>query len=463
MKFRIACFLILLHCLPAHARGLPPAVTAELDRAEIPLSAVGIVVQPVGKPKPLLAVNAESAMNPASVMKLVTTSAALDLLGPAHTWTTRAFVRGALGNGVLNGDLVLQGGGDPKLTIEQFWLLLRQLRGRGLRDIQGDLVLDRSAFAPVTQDLHFDDKPLRPYNVVPDALLVGFKAMRLTLSPQGASVSYWAEPPLRGLGIVTQMRTTSGECGEWKDGLRAEQMERDGRFELLLSGTYPTSCGEQVWTLGVLPHRDYVGTLFRDLWRELGGSFSGTVRDGIAPADATPFAAIDSPPLADVVRDINKFSNNVMARELFLALATDRPATTNGAAGAVRKWLATKHIAAPGLVLDNGSGLSREERISPATLVQLLQVMAASPLMPEFVSSLPIVGVDGTMKKRLVNSDVAGWSHIKTGSLDDAKTMAGYVADSKGRNTIVVFLVNHPNARRAQAAQDALLSWVRRH
>ena len=402
-------------------------------------------------------------MNPASVMKLVTTLAALEMLGPAYTWTTKAYAQGTIADGVLMGDLVIQGSGDPKLTQEQFWLLLRQLRARGIREIKGDLVLDRSAFVPIAQNLDFDEKPLSPYNVTPDALLLNFKALRLTLIPQLSKVDLVAEPPLTDLNIVNLIQTTSGECGEWKEGLRADQFEHNGRYQLTLTGSYPSACGDQTWNLGVLPHREYIGAVFRDLWRELGGAFNGTVRDGVAPVDAKPVATIESPSLAEIVRDINKYSNNVMARELLLSLASDKPATAQSAATAIKQWLASKKIAAPELTLENGSGLSRNERISAATLAQLLQAAAASPLMPEFVASLPLAAVDGTMKKRLKEDGVAGHAHIKTGTLEGVKVMAGYVQDAHGRDMIVVFLVNHPNARHAQAAEDALLRWVYQH
>jgi serine-type D-Ala-D-Ala carboxypeptidase/endopeptidase (penicillin-binding protein 4) len=460
-------FVQLLTCVSANARTpLPSQVADELRKADIPLSAVAIVVQESGKRAPLIELNSRQAMNPASVMKLVTTWSALELLGPAYTWTTKAYVQGTIIDGTLNGDLIIQGSGDPKLTQEQFWLLLRQLRARGLRSIKGDLVLDRTAFAPLVQNTDFDDTPLRAYNVAPDALLLNFKAVRLTLIPQGSKVDLITEPPLTDLNIVNLIKTTGGDCGEWKDGLRADLSQHGGRYQLALTGNYSATCGEKEWNLGVLPHREYVGAVFRDLWRELGGTFGGSVtgdvRDGATPADAKLMASIESPALSEIIRDINKYSNNVMARELFLSLAKDSPSTTASAASNIKMWLAGKGIDAPELVLDNGAGLSRRERISAESLAHLLQAASASPLMPEFVASLPLAAVDGTMKKRLKDDGVAGHAHIKTGTLDGVKTMAGYVQDAQGKNVIVVFLVNHPNAARAQAAQDALLHWVYR-
>lgn len=441
--------------------ALPAAVANELKAAGIPLSEVGIVVQEAGKNTPLISLNAKQAMNPASVMKLVTTYAALDLLGPAHTWITHAYVTTPIANDVLNGDLYVKGSGDPKLTQEQFWLLLRQLRARGVKEIKGDLVLDHSAFAAIPQDTAFDDKPQRPYNVIPDALLLNFKSVRLTIAPQpGQRVILSAEPALTSLDIVNHIQTTDDQCGEWKDGLHVEETTVKKSFRLTLSGSYPASCEEQTWNIGVLSHSDYVGAVFRDLWRELDGKFTGAVRDGIVPDDARPVASIESPALSEIVRDINKYSNNVMARQMFLSLAQASPATTQEAAATVKRWLAEKRLDFPELVLENGSGLSRHERISAQSLAQLLQSIIASPLMPELVASLPLAAVDGTMKKRLKDEGIAGHAHIKTGTLDGVKTLAGMVLDAHGRQIIVVLLVNHPNAQRAQAAQDALLRWA---
>lgn len=465
--------LVVLALLPMPAwthDHLPGPVTEALRVAGIPVSAVGIVVQEADAARPRLAVNADRAMNPASTMKLVTTFAALELLGPAYTWKTSAWSTALIENGVLAGDLVIRGSGDPKLTFEQFWLLLRQLRARGIQEIAGDLVLDRSLLAPADHDpAAFDDKPLRPYNVGPDALLLNFKSLRLTLAPDPATkaVRVMAEPEPANLDITNLIRLGNNGCGDWKEGLRADLNQHASRWRLVLTGTYSLSCGEKNWHLGLLPHSAYVRGVFEQLWTELGGRFGGEVRDGTVPAEARQLAVIESPALAEIVRDINKFSNNVMARQLFLTLGAEslaagggRPARTEDADATVRAWLDGRGLRFPELVLDNGSGLSRRERISPASLAQLLAAAWKSAVMPEFVASLPLAAVDGTMKKRLNGNGIAGQAHIKTGTLEGVKTVAGYVLDARGRQQIVVFLVNHANAQAAQAAQDALLAWV---
>lgn len=469
---KLFTLLILCLCLPAAAQQtpyderLPIPVARALKSAGIPQDAVAVVVQEAGAIFPRVSVNAGQVMNPASVMKLVTTFAALELLGPAHTWTTRALTTAPLADGILAGDLVLQGSGDPKLTLEQFWLLLRQLRARGVRDIRGDLVLDRSAFAPVEHDpAAFDGKPLRPYNAGPDALLLNFKAVRLQLIPENRRLLALPEPAPDNLDIINLITLNGNACGpgsEWREALRADMGQHDGRFRLVLTGSYPAACGEQRWNLNLLSHPHYVSGVFRQLWKELGGTLGGSVRDGTAPADARMLATIESPALAEIVRDINKFSNNVMARQIFLTLGRDgeRPATAEKADAAIRAWLEARGLRFPGIVLDNGAGLSRRERISADAIARLLQVAWKSAVMPELIASLPLTAVDGTMKKRLRNGGAAGQAHIKTGSLEGVKTLAGYVLDRSGRRQVVVFFVNHPNAAAAQAAQDALLQWV---
>ncbi len=464
------CFLalvLLLALAPALARvqaaeRLPDAVARALLAAHIPRTAVAIVVQEASASRPSLSVNAGLPMNPGSAMKLLTTYAALDTLGPAYIWKTEAWVTGTLAHGVLDGDLYLKGGGDPMLTFERFWLLLRNLRARGIRVIRGDLVLDRGLF-DAGEQAPFDDQPLRPYNVKPDALLLNFKALRLQFIPDPGqdSVAVLAEPRPEGLTIASRVQPVTGDCGDWKEGLKFDLPENDER--LTLSGNYPLACGEKSLSLGVLSHPQYVLGVFRQLWRELGGTIGGLLRDGAVPADARFVTDSESPPLAEVVRDINKFSNNVMARQLFLTLGLGpdgRSAGPADAGRAVRAWLARKDLRFPELVLENGSGLSRSERLGAGSLAKLLADAWRSPVMPEFVASLPIAGVDGTMKKRLGQAGVAGRAHIKTGSLDGVKAIAGYVLDRKGRWQIVVFLVNDAHAAAAREAQDALLQWV---
>ncbi len=454
----------LLACLALAARAAEPAhlptplpapVLQALKAAGIPTQAVAIVAQPLGADKATLRHRGEAAMNPASLMKLVTTFGALEILGPAHVWQTEVLADALPENGVLSGDLYLRGSGDPKLTYDRLWLLLRELRGRGLKEIRGDLVLDRTAFAPTEHDpAAFDGKVQRPYNVGPDALLFNFASLHLALIPENGAVKLLAEPLPSDFTISNRLKSSDAKfCGEWREALTAQFAPG----QLTLSGNFPRICGEKRWHLAGLPNAVLLHGVFTRLWRELGGEFGGQVRERPAPANAVVLATSTSPALGELVRDINKYSNNVMARQVFLKLGAGETASADKA---VRSWLARKGLDFPELVLDNGSGLSRRERISAESLAQLLAAIWVSPFMPELVSSLPIAAIDGTVKKKFNGNGVAGQAHLKTGSLEGVRGIAGFMIDRAGRRHLVVFMVNHPHAAQAQPAFDALLEWL---
>ena len=449
--------------LTAQADGLPPNVLKALKAAQIPAANVAVIVHPVDATAPLVAHNARQSMNPASVMKLLTTYAALDLLGPAYTWKTTAWTETAPVDGLLNGNVYLRGSGDPRFTIEHLWALLRQLRVRGIQQIAGDVVLDRTAFnVPSLDPGAFDDKPMRPYNVGPDGLLLNFRALRFTLLPDNGKPRVLMETPSEGLRVDNQLRAGNGDCGSnWKDFINVRLIPENTGNRLEFSGTYSALCGEKALNLSPLPADAQASGLIRALWEELGGKLSGQVRAGSVPIGAKLLAQHESAPLADAVRDINKFSNNVMARQVFLTLGNDAaPATAERSKQRIADWLAARNLRFDELVLDNGSGLSRLERISADSLNRLLLDAWKNPVMPEFVSSMPIVGIDGTMKKRLNASDATGRAHIKTGTLDGVKTASGYALDALGRRYAFTFLINHQKAQAGSAAIDALLVWV---
>ena len=472
VKLLLHALAALCCCVAGHAPAqdavsrLPSPVAQALAQSGIPENSVGIFVQDVQSARPALAMGDERALNPASTIKLLTTFAALDQLGPAYLWTTEVYTDGTLQGDVLTGNLILKGYGDPRLTLENFWLMLRSLRARGVREVRGDLVLDRGYFAREDIDpAGFDNEPTRPYNTPPDALLVNFKALRLQFIPDAErrTLKIIAEPALPQIQVLNNVTLDNEACGDWVSRLKLTALGDSASARLLFSGSYSTACGEKERNYSVLGHPQYVHGLFSLLWRELGGIFTGGVRDADTPAGARLLLAHQTQSLAEIVRDINKFSNNVMARQLYLALgaiALGAPASQEKGSRSIKQWLATRQLAFPELMLENGSGLSRSERINAQNLGQLLLVAQRSAVMPEFMASLPLVAVDGTMKKRLTGADVAGQAHIKTGSLSGVRAIAGYVLDAKGRTMIVVCLINHPRAQASSAVQDALLKWV---
>ncbi len=457
--------LVFCSCLAAAQNALPHAVDAALARAKVPRDAVTMLVAEVGgQQPPRLAWRSQEPVNPASVMKLVTTYAGLDLLGPAYTWTTPVYVEGRVSNGTLEGNLYIEGRGDPKLVIERLWLLLRRVQALGIQRINGDIVLDRSAFDPGEHDPGaFDGRPLKAYNAGADALLVNYKSAVMTFTPDTASQTARVslEPPLAGVALpsAVPLAANGSSCGDWRSQLRAQFQPASFQFE----GSYPAACGEGSWALAYPEPESFSQRAIAGLWAQMGGELQGTAREGRVPAGLAPAFEMQSPPLAEVVRDINKYSNNVMADQLFLTLGLTqkRRGTFPAARAALRQWWNERIGTGEGQpVIDNGSGLSMEGRVTAAGLGRMLQVAWRSPVMPELMASLPIVGVDGTLRRRQLRSGAA--AHLKSGTMPEygVAGLAGYVDGASGKRYVLVAIANHGNAAAARAAFDALVDWT---
>ena len=457
--------VVLLVAGSVHA-ALPREMRRAFLDAGIPLNHVSIVVQDVAQPRPLLAYDPDRAMSPASVMKLVTTFVALELLGPDYRWRTEAYADGAVVDGVLHGDLVLRGRGDPKITVEQWQAFIARLRAAGLAAVDGNLAIDRSAFAlPPYDPGAFDSEPQKPYNVGPDALLVNFKAAELVFVPDamtGRAVAR-VEPPLPSVSVAPQPPLDARDCGDWRGALRA-RFDDDGRSaRVQLDGTYPAACGQREWWVALLDAPHYAYDMFAVFFGAAGGRFAGGLTEKRAPPGATPLAVLESPPLYDIVRDVNKLSNNVMARQIFLTLALEAappPATPQKAFEVVRRFLALRKIAMPKLVMENGSGLSRSERATAGGLVRLLVAADRSAVREDFASSLGVAAVDGTVGQRFLSDSVGGQALLKTGTLEGVRAMAGYVLAADGHRYAVAAIVNDRNAARGGPALDYVVQWV---
>jgi D-alanyl-D-alanine carboxypeptidase/D-alanyl-D-alanine-endopeptidase (penicillin-binding protein 4) len=431
-------------------------------------------------------------------MKLSTTYAALDLLGQAYTWSTPVYVEGTVRDGSLSGNVYIKGQGDPKLVLEKLWLLLRRLQGLGIRQIAGDIVLDRSAFEVADADpANFDGEPLRPYNAAPDALLINYKAVVMTFTPDRATntAQVQFDPPLFGVHMQASVPLGMGDCGDYRGALKADFSDAN---RIRFAGSYAASCGEKVWPVAYADPRSYALRAVQGMWLEMGGKLTGTVRNGAVPttlAAGKPALEATSAPLAEIIRDINKYSNNVMAQQVFLTLGRAVSPGTLGAgndastsaseaqaaaalgtggtaalaAGSftasravMQRWWKERISTDEMPVWDNGSGLSRQERISAQGLARLLQVAWRSPYMSELMSSLPITGVDGTLRR--FKSKAVGSAHLKTGSLSNVIARAGYVDGASGKRYVLVALINHANANTegARAAMETLVDWAAR-
>jgi D-alanyl-D-alanine carboxypeptidase/D-alanyl-D-alanine-endopeptidase (penicillin-binding protein 4) len=447
---------------------LPAPVTKLLQRYKLSADGLSVYVQDVSDTTPLLAVNARVPRNPASVMKLLTTLVALQELGPAYTFTTDVYVDVEPVDGVVRGNLYIKGGGDPFLVTESFWRLLDDVRFAGVRHVTGDLVIDGSYFEVEETDRgEFDGRPYRAYNVVPHAALVNFFVTRFRFRPDTAAgkVIAEADPPMSTLALDNRIRLTDARCS-WRTRKVRLHVERMGPLPAVrFSGRYPRSCGEFALLRAVAEPVPYLFGVFAPMWERMGGRLDGMGREGLVPESALRVHRARSRPLAELVRVMNKHSNNVMSRNLLLALGAEAygaPGTVEKGRRAIADWLLLNDIPAPELNVDNGSGLSRKGRISALTLARVLLRGWETPFMPEFATSLPVSALDGTLRKRLQDSDAEGRARMKTGLLNDVRSMAGFVKTRSGRWLAVVSLQNHPGIQHGTgtALQDALLEWL---
>ena len=441
---------------------LPPNVQQALAKAKLQNTALSLVMIPLNGPGTPTVFNADVSVNPASTMKLVTTYAALEMLGPNHQWKTEFYTDGTLSGGILRGNLYLKGGGDPKLNMEKLWLLMRDLRANGVQQVTGDLVLDRGFFnqpqLPQFNDDGNDDN--KPFLVKPDAAMVNLKALRFVARNDSGRVLVSVEPPIASIRIENQVKAVNTK--QCTGGVRYNPVtQADGSVTVTVAGQLGDGCSSQTY-LSLLDHATYTAGAVRAIWQELGGSIQGADRQGAVPKSAKVLARAFSPDLAEIIRDINKYSNNTMAQQLFLSLGaryrTD--ADSNDAMAAqrvVRQWLAKKGITAPHLVMENGSGLSRAERVSAREMASMLQAAWRSPYSAEFVSSMPIAGMDGTMRKRLKTTAMRGEAHVKTGTLNTVRAIAGFSRDNNGNTWAVVAILNDKAPFGASSVLDQVL------
>lgn len=505
-----------LSSVVAMAQPLPEPVLQALQQAQVPADALGVAVLPAApgafsRLGPRLLHQADRPMQPASTLKLLTSVVALHRLGPNVRGFTELLTRAPQQGDVLAGDLVLRGGADPELDLSQLWALLLQLRQvHGIRAVSGDIVVDRTLFrpsAPEREAQPFDERPEFAYNLVPDALQLNSHLLQVEISSENVNGSgaprARALPPLPGLVIdAGDLRLTDRPCAEWaKDWQSPPPVEATdpGVLRVRLQGGFPRGCVQRP-SLFLLDPLALAERQLRWLWAGLGGEWSGQLREAEAPTvplltaaqqaaqqpALRPGAAVVLPgvqrggaqpglrllashqarPWGEVLRTLNKLSSNVDSRLLYLQLGVpamaDNPGQTTRALAerAVREWLAAQRIAAPGLVLDNGSGLSRAERIAPRTLAQVLQAAHQGPWASELLMSLPLAGVDGTLRNRFTSGPASGQARLKTGLLRDAVGLAGVVRDPQGRPWVLVAFLNHPNAVAARPALDALVDWV---
>jgi len=468
-QLRIIFLILNIVCFPLAAfaaTSLPVPLQSALNIRGVPDDSLSIYVEDLHTGEVVLAWNEAELRNPASVEKMLTTLVALDTLGPTYKWQTEVHLLGEVDQGTLDGDILLRGFGDPYLVTERFWQLLRQVRQSGIDTINGDLLIDDSYFDVGDYDpAAFDREPLRAYNVEPNALLTNFKVVRYYFEPgdTAGNVSVRIEPPMENLQVINKLKTRHGSCRGYRRGITITPSADKGT--MTLSGNFPDGCNSYAMDRTVLEHNGFTYGLFKTLWQDSGGEIAGDWKNISFSQELEPFMVFDSLPLSEVIAKINKHSNNVMAKQLLFTLGAEKfgpPGTEAKGRQAVNEWLTRRGMNTDELKLDNGAGLSRNSRMTARQLGELLRYAYDSPYMPEYLSSLSLSGLDGTLSRRFRGGALTGKAHIKTGSLDDVSAFAGYFQARSGKRFIVVTLQNHTDVHRGpgEEVQEALLRWL---
>lgn len=502
---------------------LPTAVRTVLASTGLPLDCIGLQVQAITPSAlPLASLNAETLFRLASTTKLVTTLGALSLLGPRYRWRTSAHLTGPLHEGRLAGDLLIVGGGNALLQSHELQAWFGRMQAQGLQEVLGDIVLDRDAFRLHEQDFNGTPPPAadRPHHAWPDALSLDEGRLRVQVRTGAggrAQLSMW--PQLAGVRLDNRLdhrhdtrhdtRPGAAGCTAWAQWQPPSPGLVGAEPSLAVRGQWGRHCGAQALQLAPLPHDAYTHRAVLGLWTGAGGRLRGRVIDkppdqaidkgpGMAPGAgphigpdrgpdsgpapvgglppgraprapqgpgeaAVPWSIHQSDPLALLVRDINKTSDNFAARNLMLSLAPGFPrraATLAEARERLAGWLLTQGLGGDDLRVDNGSGLSRAEQGKPRAMVQLLRGAWGSLPGQALLESLPVAGIDGTLAHRMTRSPATGRAFLKTGSLLDTRALAGYVYGASDTLYAVAALVNHADAARATPALDRVIEWV---
>ena len=440
-------------------------------------------------------------------MKLVPSFIALDTLGADFVWHTRVYHTGLVIGDRLHGDLIIQGSGDPKMTHERLKQLLYKVQSSGIRHIDGDIIIDSGVFKNVSKDpAAFDNSPLRPYNASPDGFLVNFSTIGIKsypLNDDQANLTY--TPKLANYALPSIINTRSAACGQARYSLAPEWQAK----QLVLNTHLPNSCQEHAFYVAYPDAKDFAARVIAAKWQELGNTLSGHVitqeapyttmkstksTHGLAALPISPLPIVSYPSLnlTQQIYDINHFSNNVMTEQVALSIGVydkvdnktldkainsshslyqfGTPTATSYpvALQTINQWWQT-NLSTPPPHLTNGSGLCRDCTITAANLSELLTYAYSHPSFNAYVNSLGIAGVSGTItahSERLPESAAIGRAWIKTGTLNNVTSMAGYVKGLSGQDYVVVGLINSEQAHNAYTARpvlDAMLDWTAQH
>lgn len=405
--------------------------------------------------------NQNKLFNPASVAKIITTYIALKELGPNFKWRSDFLYTGEIIGDTLHGDIIFKGRGDATFNTEDLERLIRGVHRDGIINIEGNLILDKSYFLPVDQIKDFDEDPLRAYNALPNSIVIQSNTTNFKFSEKGGKIKIEVTPELKKLEVKNKLQLTNSRCASWKSKLDYSRKHHKSKSTIIFSGEFSKKCFEKEIDLSVLDDSQYFYEIFNNLWLSNGGNFNGSVKTkNINELDARLLKSHFSKSLSEIIRDINKFSLNLMARNLMLTVLAESkeyPINESSINIYVKSWLVKNKINSKGIIFENGAGLSRITQISAKQLLHVMEKIYNDPMMPEVISSFPIIGTDGTLKKRMRHSSARGNGHFKTGSLNNVNAIAGYFLNKDKGMKIFIFMMNDLKANQSESFQQDLI------
>lgn len=461
---------------PAAEQDAPAPVTltsvidAALADPILEDATVGISVVDTATGESLYARGADTPLNPASNVKLVTTASALRQLGPEHRYSTLLFhAKDALQGDVIKGNVWLQGHGDPDLVTGDLYELAMRLRGSGVKRITGGVIVDASAFDRDELPPGFDQKEeLASYRAPSGASSVNFNTFVVRVRA-GASVGADAiarvEPPVPSIDLDVVATTQPGH----RRGLWADVQPTKSGMKVKLSGSIGIDARPATYRYPVADPSAYAGDVMTLALKHAGIKVGKSKKKvGGVPRGAEIVGSHASAPLSVLIRAVNKYSNNFMAEQILKTLDLPaKPATFDGALTRVRDEVAALGIEAEGMSLGNGSGLYDTNRVTPAQMTSLLTAMLSDfRYRADYLASLAVMGVDGTTRSRLRETDSARWIRVKTGTLNGISALSGYVG-SKDRAPIAfsILLNDLPGGgtSKARGIQNVIADVIARH
>ena len=388
------------------------------------------------------------AMNPASTMKLLTSYAALRELGNQYTWTTEFKSDGKVVNGILQGDLYWVGTGDPLFDQKDLLAMIWQLNNKGIYGINGRLILDKSIWSSIGSADNFDDDSDAAFTTPPDPQMLAFKVAWLQVEAnEFGKPQLKLDPDMPDVMLNTNITTRAqGTCRDIRNYLKI----KSNGYSVDIQGSLPSSCIGKKTFVNILPMNDFALQSFKAHWFTINSSpLTIQAATGRAPTNATTLAIHRSPDLTQAIKSLNKYSNNTIARTVFLTMGAKEDNFSNNtvASGkrAMRRTFAqAKLFDNEDLIIENGSGLSRRERVTPRFMSAMLKSAYDSSHRDAFVYSLPIAGVDGTLSARF--KTLGSNLRLKTGTLKNVRSLAGYWLPENGRKLAVVVIINSPNS-----------------